>query len=190
MQDLVIGVSRRLSVLARVALWISGTGLVLMTAAVAWQVFGRYVLNATPIWTEVTSVLLMGWFIFLGAAVGIREGYHLSFDILLYALPRRAKEVLYTISDLLVAAFAAGMTIYGIELSIGTWRATIPAIGLSGGCHLLRPRRRRRPHRDLLARTRGASPRRPADRALRRNRPAGGIGWNTGFSSAPSPSCF
>jgi hypothetical protein len=72
------------------ALMLAGAlGLLAMTAAIGWQVFGRYVLNATPVWTEVTAVIIMGWFIFLGAAVGIREGYHLSFDILLYVLPRQ-----------------------------------------------------------------------------------------------------
>lgn len=133
MKAIVIRVSRALAVVARVALWISGTGLVLMTAAVAWQVFGRYVLNATPVWTEVTAVLLMGWFIFLGAAVGIREGYHLSFDILLYILPQRVKLVLFTISDLLVATFALGMMLYGLQLAQGTWSNTISGIGLPSG---------------------------------------------------------
>lgn len=137
MLDFVIGVSRRLAVVARLALWISGTGLVLMTAAVAWQVFGRYVLNATPVWTEVTAVLLMGWFIFLGAAVGIREGYHLSFDILLYILPQRVKHVLFTVSDLLVAAFATGMTVYGLQLAQGTWSNTMPGLGLPSGVSFL-----------------------------------------------------
>jgi TRAP-type C4-dicarboxylate transport system permease small subunit len=133
MQAIVITLSRGLAVVARIALWISGTGLVLMTAAVAWQVFGRYVLNATPIWTEVTAVLLMGWFIFLGAAVGIREGYHLSFDILLFILPQRVKLILFTISDLLVGIFALGMTLYGIQLAQGTWSNTISGIGLPSG---------------------------------------------------------
>jgi TRAP-type C4-dicarboxylate transport system permease small subunit len=136
-QNLMISVSRKLAIVARIALWISGTGLVLMTAAVAWQVFGRYVLNATPVWTEVTAVLLMGWFIFLGAAVGIREGYHLSFDILLYIVPPRIKAVLFTISDLLVAAFALGMVFYGLQLAQGTWSNTIPGLGVPRGIGFL-----------------------------------------------------
>jgi hypothetical protein len=34
--------------------------------------------------------MLMSWFIFLGAAVGVRENYHLGFDVLLYVLPPAA----------------------------------------------------------------------------------------------------
>ena len=79
--------------LAQIALWLAGIGLVLMTAMIAAQVFWRYVLNDSLIWTEPASVMIMGWFIFLGAAVGIREGYHLSFDVLLYVLPDKAQAV-------------------------------------------------------------------------------------------------
>ena len=130
-------ISAALGALATLCLWLSGLGLVLMTAFIAWQVFGRFVLNDTPTWTETSSVLLMGWFIFLGAAVGIREGYHLSFDVVLYFLPRRAQRVLHSISDVAVAVFAAGMVAYGWQLAAGTWGTTIPNLGWSGGIAFL-----------------------------------------------------
>jgi hypothetical protein len=55
-------ISRALNVAATVALYIAGFGLVLMTGFVAWQVFARYVLNASPSWTEGASILVMSWF--------------------------------------------------------------------------------------------------------------------------------
>ena len=67
------------------------SGSSLMTAIVAWQVFCRYVLNDSPSWTEPGAIMLMSWFIFLGAAVGVRENYHLGFDVLLYVLPKAAR---------------------------------------------------------------------------------------------------
>lgn len=122
-----------MAILARIALMISGTGLVLMTAFISWQVFGRFVLNDTPTWTESYSVLIMGWFIFLGAAVGIREGYHLSFDVFLYLMPDRVKQVMHTLSDIVVIAFGGGMVAFGYQLAAATWQTTIPNIGLPGG---------------------------------------------------------
>ncbi len=74
----------------------------------------------------------MGWFIFFGAAVGIREGYHLSFDVLLYVIPVKAKLVLYTVSDSLVALFGAGMFWYGLQLALSAWNVKLPSIGISG----------------------------------------------------------
>ena len=118
--------------LSRIALALAGLGLVLMTAFVAWQVFGRYVLNQSPSWTEPASVMLMSWLIFLAAAVGVRDNTHLGFDVLLYVLPRGAKRVLRMISDLIVLAFGFGMVWYGAQLVGLTWSTTLPALGVSG----------------------------------------------------------
>ncbi|ULJ72399.1 TRAP transporter small permease [Rhizobium gallicum] len=118
--------------LSNAALWLAGAGLVLMTAFVAWQVFCRYVLNNSPSWTEPGSVMLMSWFIFLGAAVGIRENNHLGFDVLLYVLPKSGKRVLRMISDVVILAFGAGMIWYGGALMSLTWNTTLPSLGISG----------------------------------------------------------
>ena len=72
-----------LSATSTAALYLAGLLLVLMTIFVGWQVFTRYVLNWSNAWTEPAAVMLMSWFIFLGSAVGIRENYHLGFDVLL-----------------------------------------------------------------------------------------------------------
>jgi len=122
-----------LDVVARWSIWLSGAGLVLMTAFVAWQVWGRYILNDTPTWTEVSAILLMSWFILLGAAVGLREGNHLAFDILLHVLPERVCSVFHTISDCVVAVFGTGMVVYGIQLAAQTWQNTVPLLGIPGG---------------------------------------------------------
>ncbi|MBB4442489.1 MULTISPECIES: TRAP transporter small permease [Rhizobium] len=118
--------------LSNATLWLAGTGLVLMTVFVAWQVFCRYVLNDSPSWTEPGSVMLMSWFIFLGAAVGIRENNHLGFDVLLYVLPKSGKRVLRMISDVVILAFGAGMIWYGGALMSLTWNTTLPSLGISG----------------------------------------------------------
>lgn len=132
MQDRMTSVALATSVVARLALWLSGIGLVLMTALIACQVFWRYVLNDSISWTEPASVMIMGWFIFLGAAVGIREGYHLSFDVMLYLVPQRVKLWLHTTSDIVVIGFGAGMVVYGTQLAVNAAPNTLPSLGISG----------------------------------------------------------
>lgn len=122
-----------LSRLNTAALYLAGVGLVLMTVFVAWQVFCRYVLNDSPSWTEPGAVMLMSWFIFLGAAVGVRENNHMGFDVLLYVMPPSAKKWLRMISDVVILAFGAGMIWYGASLVGLTWNTTLPALGISGG---------------------------------------------------------
>jgi len=137
MQSTIRRFSDLLGVISRIALWLSGAGLVLMTVFIAWQVWGRYVLNDSSRWTEVSSVLLMSWFILLGAAVGLREGNHLSFDILIHVLPDKLRKVLFSISDLVVLVFAGGMVVYGVQLAAQTWQNTMPMLGLPGGVQYL-----------------------------------------------------
>lgn len=121
-----------LTKLNTVILYIAGTGLVLMTVIVAWQVFCRYVLNDSPSWTEPGAVILMSWFIFLGAAVGVRENNHMGFDVLLYVLPSWGKKWLRMISDIVILGFGIGMIWYGAGLVLLTWNTTMPALGISG----------------------------------------------------------
>ncbi|GAA6182737.1 MULTISPECIES: TRAP transporter small permease [unclassified Shimia] len=132
MKDTMKSVALTTGLLARVALWVAGVGLVAMTALIAAQVFWRYILNDSIVWTEPASVMIMGWFIFLGAAVGIREGYHLSFDVMLYLVPEKAKLVLYSISDLAVTGFGIGMVWFGWKLAVKTAGNMLPSLGISG----------------------------------------------------------
>jgi TRAP-type C4-dicarboxylate transport system permease small subunit len=124
------------SVLSRLnvaALWLSAAGLVAMTVVVFWQVFGRYVLNDTPAWAESTSLLLMSWFIILGAAAGVREGSHLGFEIGLAVAPKPLAFAMRLVTELLVIGFGVAMAVYGFQLAAGTWSAPMPMLGIPQG---------------------------------------------------------
>ncbi|KUP92027.1 TRAP transporter small permease [Tritonibacter horizontis] len=137
MRKFVEKLSAVLDHVADLSIRIAGIGLFLMTVFIAWQVFGRFVLNDTPTWTETSSILIMGWFLLLGAAAGIREGNHLSFDVVLFLVNDKAKSVAFTISDFVVIAFGMGMVVYGLQLALKTWPTTIPNLGISGGVAFL-----------------------------------------------------
>lgn len=130
MKEQLLVISRILSRISTLALWVAGAGLVSMTLIVAYQVFMRYVINASPSWTEGGSIMIMSWFIFLGAAVGVREKFHMGFDVLLYALPEAAKPWLRGISDIAIFGFAFGMIYFGGELALRGWSVRIPVLGL------------------------------------------------------------
>lgn len=125
--------SRAMSIVARTALYIAGVGLVTMMVFVAWMVVGRFVLNDTPTWTEPAVLLLMSWFILLGAAVGVRSRGHLSFEIGLHTAPPGLRSVLVFANELIVCAFGLAMAWYGAVLAHGVWADRTPMIGLSKG---------------------------------------------------------
>lgn len=132
-----LSVARVLESISKVALWLAGAGLILMTVFISAQVFMRYVVNDSIVWSEPASVILMGWFIFLGAAVGIREGYHLSFDVLIYFISDGWKKVFFSVSDAVVAAFGVGMFWYGGQLALSAWDVKLPSLGVSGAIDFL-----------------------------------------------------
>ncbi len=122
-----------LSRLSRLSLYISGLGLVAMTAIVGWQVFARYVLNDTPSWSEPLSLHLMSWFILLGAAVGVRESVHLGLDFVRHSASPAAQRLMDIVSLSLIVLFGLAMSFYSALLAAGTWAATIPVLGWPGG---------------------------------------------------------
>ena len=133
MRDHLAALSRILAVVNKAALWASGIGLLLMTLFVSWQIFGRYVLNQSPSWTEPASLLLMSWFILLGSAVGVREGNHLGFEIGLHSAPPMLRRCMLVVTEVLVIGFGAAMAWYGTDLAVGTWSAAMPGLPISQG---------------------------------------------------------
>ena len=72
--------TRACATIAKLALMVAVSGLCLIVAAVAIQVFGRYVLNDTPTWAEAGALVLVIWVTMLGAAVGVRDAGHIGME--------------------------------------------------------------------------------------------------------------
>lgn len=124
--------ARSLDVAATGALWASGAALVTMTVIVGAQVFSRYVLNFSLTWVEPLAIQLMGWFIFLGAAVGVRENFHLGLDLLRHIASPRTNRMMDAVSMTVIAIFGLVVSWYGLQLAIRTWDTTISGLGISG----------------------------------------------------------
>ncbi len=118
---------------AELLLRVAAFGLVLMTVIVGWQVFGRYVLNSSPSWSEQAALTLMIWYVLLAAAAGVREGFHIRIVALEEAVGPKAKRGMRMVQDLIVAGCGIAMTIWGGELVIRTWEHIIPSLGLPRG---------------------------------------------------------
>ncbi len=117
--------------LARLCMMLSVIGLICLIAAVAFQVFGRHVLNNTPTWAESLSLLLVLFVTMLGAAVGVRDAGHIGFESLTDLLPPPAKRWLCLLVHALVLLFGALMAWYCGELAESVHAVKIPNLGLS-----------------------------------------------------------
>lgn len=115
------------------ARWFAGFGLVLMTVIISWQVFARYVLNASPAWAEQAALLLMIWYVMFAAAAGVREGFHIRISVFEDALPEPLRRAARILAHALVGLFGVAMAIWGSELVTATWEHVIPTLGLPRG---------------------------------------------------------
>jgi TRAP-type C4-dicarboxylate transport system permease small subunit len=125
--------SRLTHLIADILVKVSAFGLVLMTAIVGWQVFGRYVLNSTPSWSEQAALTLMIWYVALAAAAGVRQGFHIRIVALENAVSPRIRKAMQVFSNTVVGACGIAMLIWGGELVLLTWSHVIPSLGISRG---------------------------------------------------------
>jgi TRAP-type transport system small permease protein len=96
--------------------------LVAMVASMGWQVFGRYVLNHSPAWSEELARYLMVWLTFLGSASVLRSGGHLTVTALVDALPPTGQRMLLWIRDLLMMGLC-------VLMAVQSWRFAIINLG-------------------------------------------------------------
>lgn len=120
--------------LDRISDWLiklSALGLIIMTAVTFWQVFGRFVLNSSPSWSEPLSLILMIWYIFFAAATGVREGSHIKITVLEDMSSPSRLRILRICINILVAIFGAILCIYGVQLVYLVNDNIIAGLGIS-----------------------------------------------------------
>ena len=91
--------------------------LVAVMVVVAFQqVFFRYILQDSLVWSEELTRYLFVWTTFVASAYAAKEGRHLSVVMLVTALPRRAAGIIELLADLLSLAFCAYCAVYGWQM--------------------------------------------------------------------------
>ncbi|RIV85814.1 TRAP transporter small permease [Aurantiacibacter zhengii] len=120
----------------RAADWLAklgAAGLLAMTAVVGWQVFGRYVLDSSPSWSEQTAMLLMIWYVFLAAAAGVWERFHIRIELLEQVMSPAHRRLLRIVIHVLIFFFGLVFCFYGTLLVWDVREHVIPSLGISRG---------------------------------------------------------
>jgi TRAP-type C4-dicarboxylate transport system permease small subunit len=119
--------------LAKASLIVSVAGLFAVVATVSLQVFGRYVLNDTPVWAESLTLVMALYVSLIGAAVGVRDAGHIGMESLLVLVPERLRLRMEIVIHALVAIFGAMMVWNGWALTDSVRAYNIPTLGISEG---------------------------------------------------------
>ena len=116
--------------ISRLLIAFGSFGLLAMTAIIAWQVFGRFVLDSSPSWTEQASLILMIWYVMFAAAAGVHEGFHIRIALLEEKLGPRARPFV-RLAGAIVAVLGLVLCVYGLQLCWLVRGNTVPSLGLS-----------------------------------------------------------
>ena len=131
--------TRLCAAIARLCLQIGVVGLVLLIAAVLYQVIGRYIFNDTPTWAESGSVLLVLYVTMMGMAVGVRDAGHIGLESLLVLAPEAVRLKMELLIHALVLVFGTVMAYYCTVLAQSVWDYKIPTLGVSEALKYLPP---------------------------------------------------
>jgi TRAP-type C4-dicarboxylate transport system permease small subunit len=109
------------SLLARATTLVASTSLCVLVLVLGWQVFGRYVLNASPSWTEPVALSLMSVVALFGAALAVRSETHFSFPTLAHAAPAQIRVILRALSRVIALASGLALAGFGGALMRDSW---------------------------------------------------------------------
>jgi TRAP-type transport system small permease protein len=121
---------RSIDYLAASVIFLGAVALIVLVGITGWQVWGRYVLNATPTWAERMALLLILVVSLPIAAVGLREEFHLGISFMLELLPPKRQRVLKLINATILWLFGFAMAWHSWTLVAGTWNRNIPLLGV------------------------------------------------------------
>ena len=117
--------------LASACVKIGALGLMLMTLIVGWQVFGRFILQSSPSWSEQAALVLMIWYVFLAAGAGVWERFHIRIEILEQRLAAGSRKRLRIAIHALIAAMGLILLVFGVQLVWLVSEHVIPSLGIS-----------------------------------------------------------
>ena len=115
---------------ARAGMVVAVAGLFVIVATVFFQVFGRYVLNSSPTWTESLALVLVLYVTLIAAAVGVRDAGHIGMESLLVLVSARVRHRVELVIHFLVMLFGAAMVWNGTVLGMSVSSYRIPNLGL------------------------------------------------------------
>ena len=117
--------------LADILAKIGAAGLLAMTLVVGWQVFGRFVLESSPSWSEQTALVLMIWYVFLAAGAGVWERFHIRIEILEQRFEPDTRRRLRIAIHALIALMGIALLVFGAQLVWLVRDHVIPSLGIS-----------------------------------------------------------
>ena len=116
MKDSLRTVARMIEGFNRAMYWVSAGAILLSSLILTYEVVMRYFLKIPTIWEVETAVYLGILATFLGAAYGLKDGAHISIDLVTRTLPVRVQRKIEAVTSFLSLLFCLYVSYKGWEL--------------------------------------------------------------------------
>src|SRR5699024_7131032 len=80
------------------------------------QVLMRYVFNLPTTWQDESARYFIVWGVLLGSAVALRDGQHITIDIVYQSLSDKWKNIINIISNILILLFLILLIVFSLIL--------------------------------------------------------------------------
>jgi TRAP-type transport system small permease protein len=101
---------------------------VAMVAVGFFQVFSRFVLNATPSWSEEIQIFGHIWLVFLAIPIAYRRGAHITVEAIRRLFTPLMNRAFDLFVEFLWAGFAIATAYYAYRVSLVTGRSVSPGL--------------------------------------------------------------
>jgi TRAP-type C4-dicarboxylate transport system permease small subunit len=127
------GFTRAIDVLVRVIIAACCVLMAWLIAITGYQVFGRYVLNDSPVWVERSALLTILYISLPMAAVGVRQRFHMNVSFIIDRLGARGQAIAGMLVDLGLGLFGTAMAWFGGVIAHRVWSAKMAVLPLPEG---------------------------------------------------------
>lgn len=95
---------------------ISGVCMAVMVVAIGMQVFNRYLLGSSLVWSEELGRYLFIWSVYVGCGYAMRENRHLRVTALAHFSPPAIRKKLDAFSQLMTLVFCGFALVWGLQM--------------------------------------------------------------------------
>lgn len=100
---------------------ISGAALTIVLLVVIMNVFARFVLGTSILWSDEIATMGFVWCIFLGASACYKRGMHIGIDIVTSALKGKLRWIVLALTNTLLVVTNACLTYWSWTFAINAW---------------------------------------------------------------------
>jgi TRAP-type C4-dicarboxylate transport system permease small subunit len=107
---------------------VAGLGFVAVVAITLYNVVNRYVFRQSGVWAPELAGVIFAWVVFLGASAAWKHHMHVSIDVVVTRLDRRARRATRILAKSVMVVFLAYTTWLAAKITVSSYLRETPVL--------------------------------------------------------------